>query len=294
MSDGEVWRINVSAGGVPKRSIEVGAVTQGGLAGDRQAQAGIHGGPYRALSLFPLELIQALEREEHPIAPGTVGENITTRGLDWSQVRSGARLRLGRDVLIEITSYAAPCSTISGSFSDGNMNRINQRVAPGWSRVYAQVLEEGEVRPGDAIELSAPGTAARGTLAAEHAVSGIGQISVPVDDLERSIRFYRDRLGAKLLRVVDPPGLAHFDLAGVRLMLDGPSHSGGARPAEATTIFFRIDDITRSYEAMRAAGVVFDVAPVLQYKTDVVEGWMAFFSDPDGNRLALLSEVASS
>ncbi len=294
MSDGEVYQINISEGGVPKHSIEVSAATRAGLSGDRQAKPGIHGGPYRALSLFPLEVIAALAAEGHPIAPGSVGENITTRGLDWSRVRPGERLKLGAEVLIEITSYAAPCSTVSGSFSDGNMNRINERVAPGRSRVYAQVLEEGALRCGDPIAIASAGAAAGATLGAEHAVRGIGQVSIPVGDLQRSIRFYQDRLGAKLLGIVDPPGLAHFDLAGVRLMLDGPSHSRGAEPTEATTIYFTVDDITRSYESMRATGVEFDVPPVLQYKTDEIEGWMAFFNDPDGNRLALLSEVPIS
>ena len=276
MSDGEVYQINISEGGVPKHSIEIGAATRVGLTGDRQAKPGIHGGPYRALSLFPLEVIEALAAEGHPIASGSVG------------------LKLGDEVLIEITSYAAPCSTVSGSFSDGNMNRINERVAPGRSRVYAQVLEEGALRRGDPIAIASAGAAAGATMGAEHAVRGIGQVSIPVGDLQRSIRFYQDRLGAQLLGIVDPPGLAHFDLAGVRLMLDGPSHSGGAEPAEATTIYFTVDDITRSYESMRTTGVEFDVPPFLQYKTDEIEGWMAFFNDPDGNRLALLSEVPIS
>jgi methylmalonyl-CoA/ethylmalonyl-CoA epimerase len=49
----------------------------------------------------------------------------------------------------------------------------------------------------------------------------IGQIAVPVSDIERSTRFYRETLGMRFLFQA-PPGLAFFDLAGVRLMLDGP------------------------------------------------------------------------
>ncbi len=294
MSDGEVYQINISQGGVPKRPIPVGAVTRSGLAGDRQAKPGIHGGPYRALSLFALEVIEALAAEGHPISPGSVGENVTTRGLDWSRVRPGTRLRLGSEVLVEITSYADPCTTVSGSFSDGNMNRINERRAPGRSRVYAQVLEIGNLRPRDPVAIESSGSDAQAGLASELAVRGISQVALPVADLGGAIEFYRDRLGAKFMARIDPPGLAHFDLAGVQLMLEGAEHSGDAKPSESTTVYFQVEDIGQSYEAMRAVGVEFDVPPLLQYKTDAVEGWMAFFRDPYGNRLALVSHVPVS
>lgn len=145
-----IHRLNVSEGGVPKRPIEVGHVTKAGLVGDRQAKS-IHGGLARALSLFPFEHIESLAANDHPLQPGTLGENVTTRGLDWSVVVPGARLWLGEEVLIRITSYAAPCLAIAGAFSNGNVNTVNPRVAPGWSRAYAEVLREGWIRPGDAI-----------------------------------------------------------------------------------------------------------------------------------------------
>jgi MOSC domain-containing protein YiiM len=148
-----IHQLNVSGGGVPKRPIEVGQVTRTGLVGDRQAKPAIHGGPARALSLFPLEHIESLAADGHPIEPGTLGENVTTRGLHWTAVVPGTRLRLGKEVLIQITSYAAPCSTIVGAFSNGDVSCLNQRIAPGWSRVYAEVLREGRVRPGDAITI---------------------------------------------------------------------------------------------------------------------------------------------
>ena len=150
-----IHRLNVSEGGAPKRPIEVGLVSQAGLVGDCQANSAIHGGPARALSLFPLEHIESLAAAGHPIEPGTVGENVTTRGLDWTVVVPGTQLQLGEEVMIRITSYAAPCSTIAGAFSNGDVNTLNHRVAPGWSRVYAEVLREGRVRPGDPITIAA-------------------------------------------------------------------------------------------------------------------------------------------
>ena len=158
---GTIHQLNVSQGGVPKLPVEVGEVSKTGLAGDRCAKSGIHGGPTQALSLLALEVIEKLAREGHPIAPGSTGENVTIRGLDWSQLEPGTRLRLGADLLVEITSYAAPCKTIAPSFSDGNVSRLNQLTAPGQSRLYAEVIREGVIRSGDPVSVEATGSRSR-------------------------------------------------------------------------------------------------------------------------------------
>jgi len=150
---GTIYQLNVSQGGVPKLPVAEAEVGPGGMAGDRQADLSAHGGPRRALCLYSLERIAELAAEGHPIFPGSAGENVTVEGLDWSQVLPGSRLRLGERVLIEITDYTAPCWKNACWFADGNFNRMNQRVYPGWSRVYAKVLEGGLLRSGDAVEL---------------------------------------------------------------------------------------------------------------------------------------------
>lgn len=91
-----------------------------------------------------------VQREGHPIAPGSTGENLTIRGLDWDLVVPGATLRTG-GVIVEITAYASPCSSIRPSFADGHSNRISQKKHPGWSRVYARVASAGEIRVGDEV-----------------------------------------------------------------------------------------------------------------------------------------------
>lgn len=123
----------------------------GGLDGDWQKNRKHHGGPDRAVCLFALERIEALRAEGHPIAPGDVGENVTTVGLEWSRVVPGVRLQLGATCVLEITSFTEPCRTIRHAFSDGRSERIGQDRHPGWSRVYARVLSEGTVRAGDVI-----------------------------------------------------------------------------------------------------------------------------------------------
>ena len=151
---GQVIQINVNPqGGVPKQPIANARVTAKGVAGDKQRNRRFHGGPQRAVSLYSNEHIQALQAEGHPIAPGSTGENLTIAGLDWAALQIGDWLQIGDQLEIEITGYAAPCSNIVASFASGAITRISQKLHPGWSRLYAKVLAEGEVHVGDLVKL---------------------------------------------------------------------------------------------------------------------------------------------
>jgi MOSC domain-containing protein YiiM len=149
---GHVFQINVHPkGGVPKQAIASARVTSNGVAGDKQRNRRFHGGPQRAVSLYSHEHIQALQAEGHPITPGSTGENLTIGGLDWAALGIGDQLQIGGQLRIEITGYAAPCSNISASFAGGQIARLSQKLHPGWSRLYAKVLNEAEVRAGDPV-----------------------------------------------------------------------------------------------------------------------------------------------
>jgi MOSC domain-containing protein YiiM len=150
---GVIHQISVSAGGVPKQAVAAAEVTPLGLTGDRQHNTWVHGGSRRAVCLYSLDVIACLRAEGHPIALGSTGENVTVSGLDWTRVQPGVRLRLGAEVLLEITDFTVPCSTIKDSFADGNAFRIAQQRAPGQSRVYARVLSPGRIQVGDGVEL---------------------------------------------------------------------------------------------------------------------------------------------
>jgi MOSC domain-containing protein YiiM len=154
MTHGRLHAINISDGGVPKLQHKSCAVRRLGLEGDRQQDLEHHGGPERAVSLFSLEVIEALRAEGHPIAPGSTGENLTLAGLDWAGLAPGARLAIG-EVELQVASYAAPCNNINASFSDGRSVRVSQKVHPGWSRLYARVLKEGTVHVGDSVRVTA-------------------------------------------------------------------------------------------------------------------------------------------
>jgi MOSC domain-containing protein YiiM len=152
---GRVESINTSRGGVPKTSAFEALVTEYGLDGDRQRDRRFHGGPDRAIVLYSLEVIRALQDEGHPITVGSTGENLTLSGLDWTAVAPGAELRIG-DAHLLITKYASPCENIAPSFLDSDFTRISQKRHPGWSRVCARVLAGGIVRMGEAVALRPP------------------------------------------------------------------------------------------------------------------------------------------
>lgn len=144
---GVVAALHASGGGVPKQARESLEVGFAGARGDAQRNRNHHGAPYQALCLWSGEIIDALAADGHPIAPGRAGENITLRGLDWSDVRPGVRLRVG-SVLCEISCYAEPCRHLAQWFTDGRFDRIRHDKGD-VSRVYATVLEPGVVAVDD-------------------------------------------------------------------------------------------------------------------------------------------------
>ncbi|MGH7325337.1 MAG: MOSC domain-containing protein [Candidatus Rokuibacteriota bacterium] len=153
MSRGRVVQINVSGGGVPKTPVETARVTALGLEGDAHRDREHHGGPERAVCLYALEAIEALQAEGHPIVPGAIGENLTIHGLDWPAVAPGCVLRVGEALLLQVTRYTSPRANIEPAFADGDYARVSQKRHPGWSRVYTRVRVEGSVRRGDPVRL---------------------------------------------------------------------------------------------------------------------------------------------
>lgn len=146
---GSVVQVSTSPGGVPKLPVESAAVTARGLAGDKQTFRKHHGRPWQAVCLWSADVIDALAAQGHPIGYGCAGENLTLRGLDWSAVRPGVRIQVGT-ALLEMAPYAIPCQINAQWFSDGRFRRIAHEVAPGTSRIYARVVVEGVVAPGNA------------------------------------------------------------------------------------------------------------------------------------------------
>jgi len=150
---GSIVQLSVSRGGVPKRAIAEARVTVDGLEGDAHRNREHHGGPERAVCLFPIEAIHGLVAEGHRVTPGALGENVTTEGLDWASVMPGVHLLLGERVLLQISKYTSPCFNLAPLFHGRDFGRVSQKRHPGWSRVYARVLVDGRVRAGDTVRI---------------------------------------------------------------------------------------------------------------------------------------------
>ena len=150
MTVGSIFAINVSNGGVPKRPQQSAVIRLNGLEGDRQGDLRYHGGPDRAVVVYSLELIHALQSEGHPITPGSIGENLTISGLDWEGLRPGIRLGIS-GVVLEITKPASPCRKLTASFAGGQFDRVSDKSHPGWSRLCARVVHEDTVKVNDEV-----------------------------------------------------------------------------------------------------------------------------------------------
>jgi catechol 2,3-dioxygenase-like lactoylglutathione lyase family enzyme len=117
-------------------------------------------------------------------------------------------------------------------------------------------------------------------------ISSIGQISVRVTDIDRAVAFYRDQLGLTLL--FQFPGMAFFKCGEVRLYLTNPE---SPEFAGTSIIYFRVGSIAAAHADLVAKGVTFVESPRKIHADERHELWLASFKDPDGNTLALMSEV---
>lgn len=108
-----------------------------------------------------------------------------------------------------------------------------------------------------------------------------------VADPEHSVPFYRDVLQIPFL--FQFPGLAFFNCGGVRLMLTRPE--GASAPKDNSVLYFKVADIQAEARDLVSRGVKLEGDPHLIARLPDHELWMAFFRDPDGNLLALMSEV---
>ncbi|WP_028661145.1 MOSC domain-containing protein [Nocardioides insulae] len=132
------------------------AVRRLGLAGDEQGNTAHHGGPDQAVFAFAREDLDDWARElGGPVRDGLFGENLTTAGIDVNAAEVGERWRVG-STLLELSYVRTPCHVfrswmeVSGFDGSGWVKRYTRAGRPG---VYLRVVEEGELRAGDPIEV---------------------------------------------------------------------------------------------------------------------------------------------
>ena len=121
--------------------------------------------------------------------------------------------------------------------------------------------------------------------------SSIGQLLIPVENLDRAIAFYRDTLGLRFL-LSAPPQMSFFQAGNVRLLVGVPEPDQPRQRGSA--IYFRVVDIHAVFETLVERGVTFGAHPHLVHRTPTSELWLAEFRDPDGNQLVLMSEISTA
>jgi methylmalonyl-CoA/ethylmalonyl-CoA epimerase len=121
-------------------------------------------------------------------------------------------------------------------------------------------------------------------------VDMLHQVALGCTDLDSSVGFYTEKIGLSCIARFDPPGIAFFQLGETRLLLE---RSDSCDPG-SSVLYLLVGDIRARYDALRSLGVVFDSEPVLIHTDHEgtfgdrgTQEWMAFFRDPDHNRLAL-------
>lgn len=115
----------------------------------------------RQVHLIHAELHDDLRRRGFAVGPGEMGENITTRDIDLLSLPVGALLHLGGEAVVEVTGLRNPCRQLDG-LQPGLMGAVLGRDDGGdlvrTAGVMGIVVADGEVRPGDPIVITLPGT----------------------------------------------------------------------------------------------------------------------------------------
>jgi methylmalonyl-CoA/ethylmalonyl-CoA epimerase len=119
------------------------------------------------------------------------------------------------------------------------------------------------------------------------------QVAQRAHDLDRAVRFYRDVLRLRHLATFDPPGLAFFDLDGVRLLLE--------RGASSALVYIGVDDVQGQVERLRSRGVTVETEPhvIFTHDDDTLgpvgtQEWMAFVRDSEDNLVGLVEHRSAS
>ena len=116
----------------------------------------------------------------------------------------------------------------------------------------------------------------------------IGQLMIPIEDFDRGTAFYRDTLGLPFMFAA-PPQMAFFMCGSVRLLVGVTPP--GQKAQRGSAIYFQVRDIKGVHASLNAKGVRFLAEPHIVNRTPKSELWLTEFNDPDGNQLALMSDV---
>lgn len=113
----------------------------------------------RQVHLIHAELLDELQRSGFRVAPGQLGENITTFGIDLLGLPTGTRLFIGENAIIEVTGLRNPCKQID-DFQPGLLSKVIGRDEHGGlirkAGIMGIVLASGHIAPDDKINIELP------------------------------------------------------------------------------------------------------------------------------------------
>ncbi|WP_371873278.1 VOC family protein [Lysinibacillus sp. Ag94] len=118
-------------------------------------------------------------------------------------------------------------------------------------------------------------------------IQSVGQIGIPVKELDRAIYFYKEKLGLSLLFNTD--SMAFFECNGLRLLLTLPEKDEFIY--SSSIIYFQVENLSMTYEDLVNKNVTFIDEPHVVAKMGQTETWMVFFKDTEDNTHAFMSEV---
>jgi len=143
LARGRVIEVSVSTEkGVPKENVHRGRILLGhGLEGDAHA-----GAWHRQVSLLAVESIRKMREAGLSVKPGDFAENLTTEGIDLPGLPVGTHLKVGEEVILEVTQIGKQCHTGCAIFQ-----QMGQCIMPK-EGIFARVLQGGTVQVGDLLQ----------------------------------------------------------------------------------------------------------------------------------------------
>lgn len=121
----------------------------------------------------------------------------------------------------------------------------------------------------------------------DHAVRRVRQIAITVSDVAVAVAYYRDVLGLTFLFGAGP-NLAFLSDGEIRIMLSTPQ--GAGEVGRNSIVYFQVDDIESTFDAVTGRGATAEQAPQLVAKMSDHDLWIGFVRDPDGNLVGLMEE----
>jgi MOSC domain-containing protein YiiM len=141
-SKGEVLSVNIGSEKGKKKTpvLKSRAIENQGLAGDAHA-----GAEKRQVSLLAVESFEKIREKGLDVSFGDFAENLTTRGIDLPALPIGTKIRIGRDVILEISQIGKVCHDRCHIY-----HTVGDCVMPR-EGIFGIVIKGGEILPGDSI-----------------------------------------------------------------------------------------------------------------------------------------------